>query len=481
MHSPPRYATPRRPDRPTTGAHAAVLAELCGVALQPWQRHVLDVAGELVPDDRGQMVHAYDTVSVAVARRAGKTVLTLARLLATITAARRRCAFYTAQNGKAAAERFRNDWVPLVTVAPILAGRLRARLTNGTETLTDTATASYARMFSPIPKALHGDAADLIMFDEAWAHDRERGAELEIAAYPLMATRPGAQLWRMSAAGDVTSTWWIDALEAGRTAAAADTGRGICHLEWTAEGVDPATWADRAVWLDAHPAIRTPTNPTGVIELAFLEREYSRDPEQFARSYLNVTDRSGTTSTPIDLEAWQALAADAPTRGLVTFGISVAPDQTAAAIVAAHDVAGVSILELIDHRPGYVWVTDRVVDLFDRWNVHTVGIDVAGQSPAAVLERPLTRAGIPLHRFDLADVTGSAADLVAAVKAGTVRHVPHPAIDAAIAGARRRLLTGGAWSWDRRDAATDVSPLEAATFARWCHPATHGTATAGIT
>jgi len=474
MLSPPRYATPRRPDRPTTGAPAAVLANLCGVALQPWQRATLDVAGELVRhDDTGDLVHAYRIVTVSVGRRAGKTVLILAQILATITAHRRRFAFYTAQNGKAGAERFRNDWVPLIAAAPILTDRIKPRLTNGTETLTDRDTASYMRVFAPIPKALHGDAADLIVFDEAWAFDVDRGRELEIAAFPLTATRPGAQVWIISAAGDVTSTWWAAWLDAGRSAALADTGGGHCHIEWTADGTDPYTWDDEAVWIAAHPAIRTADNPTGVIDLAFLRDQYTRDPEQFARSYLNVTDRTGTTSTPIDPVVWDALAADAPPRDLVAFGVSVAPDQTSAAVVACHHGPAGAVVELVDHRPGYSWVVGRVTELVDRWDVATVGFDPAGQSPAAVLARPFDAAGIPVTRFGLADVTGSAADLVAAVVAGTVRHVPHPAFTAAVAGARRRLLPGGAWAFDRRGADVDVSPVEAAAFARWCHPAVH--------
>jgi hypothetical protein len=454
------------------------------MSLQPWQRHTVDVAGELVPDaETGDLVHAYSIVTVSVGRRGGKSLLTLAELVSTVTGGRRRFCYYAAQNGKAGAERFRNDWIPLVTSAPhVLSGRLKSRLTNGTETLTDPALQSFFRIFSPIPTALHGDAADLIVFDEAWAHDAERGADLEVASFPLMATRPGAQLWIMSAAGDIDSTWWAQWLDTGRAAAAADVGRGHCHIEYTADhaDVDPATYADEQVWIDSHPAIRHPGNPTGTVPLSFLRDEYDRDPGQFARSYLNITDRTGTTSAPIDLDAWHALEVDPPTRETIALGVDVSPDQASGAIVAAHHDGRAVTLEVLDHRPGHDWIPGRVADVFDRYDVDTVAADVAGQSPAAVLARPLEALGVPVRTLTLPDITASAADLLAAVRSGTVRHVPHPALDLAVKGARRRPIGDGSWAWGRRDTDVDVSPLIAATFARWVHPDTLGAAPPAI-
>lgn len=483
MLSPPRYATPRRPDRPTTGAHVALVAQLLGVELQPWQRHAADLAGELVPDpDTGELVHAYGVVTLGVGRRAGKSLLTLARLIATVIANRRSFTYYAAQNGKAGAERFRNDWTPLVQAAPpILSQRLHPRLTNGTETLTDRGAGSYLRIFAPIPTALHGDAADLIAFDEAWAHGRERGRDLEVAAFPLMATRLGAQLWIMSAAGDLDSTWWTDWLDAGRDAAAADTGRGHCHVEWTAEGTDPDTWSDPDTWIAAHPGIRHPGNPGGVVSLDYLRMEHDRDPDQFARAYLNVTDRAGTVAAPIDADQWSALATDPPDRATVTLGVDVAPDQTSAAIMAAHVTPdGSTVLETVDVRSGIDWCTARLVELYDRWTPAAIALDGGGQSPAAVLVRPLQAHGVPVRDLNLSDVCSAAADLVSAVRGGRVRHVPHPALDAAVKGARRRPVGDGAWLWQRRDAGVDVSPLIAATYARWVHPDVHSPTGAAI-
>jgi hypothetical protein len=52
-----------------------------------------------------------------------------------------------------------------------------------------------------------------------------------------------------------------------------------------------------------------------------------------------------------------------------------------------------------------------------------------------------------------------------AVVQGTVVHLDQPVLNAAVAGARKRIL-GDAWAWGRKGG-TDVSPLVAATLARW--------------
>jgi hypothetical protein len=50
----------------------------------------------------------------------------------------------------------------------------------------------------------------------------------------------------------------------------------------------------------------------------------------------------------------------------------------------------------------------------------------------------------------------------------TLRYVPRPALDAAVAGARQRTL-GDAWAWSRRAVSVDISPLVAVTLAAWGH------------
>jgi len=449
----------------TTGGAVARIARTLGADLMPWQRHVADVAGEQL-DGR----NAYSTVIVAAPRRAGKTLLTLSVLLERALTGRRRRAWYTAQSRADAALTLRDEWAPLVG-ASALSRYVPLRLANGSEAVTVPRLASAVRIFAPTPSALHGQAGDLIMYDEAWSFSRARGSELEVAARPLMATRPGAQTWILSAAGDIDSTWWADLLDMGREAAAADSGRGVCFLEWSADapGLD---LDDPAVWFESHPAAGH------TITLDWLVDEHDRNPEQFRRVYLNITDRTGGGAAPLDVETWARLTvADWARSGDLVAGVACSPDQESTAIVIAGAVDDVPVVELVDFRPGHGWAAARIIELVDRWNLATVALDPGG--PAGVLVRPLRIAGVHLTELPLRDCTAASAALVEAVRTGQIRHRPHPALDAAVVGARRRMIGDGAWLFGRREAGADVAPLEAVTFARYVIPALYAAA-AGV-
>jgi hypothetical protein len=339
----------------------------------PWQLSAWDVAGELVEVD-GVLRHAYSTVVWSLPRRAGKTIGVLARVLALLAAEDQR-GWYTAQSRQDAATQLRDEWLPMIQASPY-GPHIRSRMTNGSEVIMSPSRRSSCRLFAPKPEALHGAAGDLIVYDEAWSQTRERGAELIAAARPLMATRPGAQLWIVSAAGDEQSTWWADWLTIGRDAAAADTGHGVAFVEYGADAPD-LDLDDPAVWDRMHPAVRSAANPHGTITREWLEVERATiGTAQFARLYGNVTDRTGATgASPIDVEGWLQLGVDTLDRdGLLTLGVDVSPDQASTAIVAAtHERA--TTLEVVDHRAGTGWAVERIVDLCDRYHVHAVALD----------------------------------------------------------------------------------------------------------
>jgi hypothetical protein len=50
----------------------------------------------------------------------------------------------------------------------------------------------------------------------------------------------------------------------------------------------------------------------------------------------------------------------------------------------------------------------------------------------------------------------------------SLRYVPRPALDAAVAGAATRPL-GDAGAWARKGLSTDITPLVAVSLARWGH------------
>lgn len=435
------------------------MARALGVEPHAWQVDWWAVAGELVEHPTlGVLVPAYRDLTLSVGRRAGKTFAVFVYVLTGMMAYRGRRAWFTQQDRSFARLTLTDEWKPMLAESAL--GRdVRVRESNGSESVSIPANNSVLRLFAPTPASLHSAAGDAIVFSEGWAHRLERGLELERAARPLTATRPYAQIIYESAAGDVDSTWWLRWLERGRDAAAADIGHGLAHYEWTLDGTGLAP-DDPASWHQVHP---------GGIDLAYLRQEFDHDADQFARAWLNQTDRTGTASSPIDLDAWPALATDAGPLNADTWTAAVAcsPEQASTVVVAC--TAGGQVVRVLRNDPGYLWAFDYLVELIDgNDELATVALDPG--SPAGVLVSDLEAVGVPLRLTSMRDAQTAAAAFVEAVRTASVRHVPDPSLDAAVAGARRRKLGDGGWLWGRERSDTDVAPLEAAGLARWAHP-----------
>lgn len=475
MSSPPLYGTRRRTERPTSGVIVPVIAKKVGYDLQPWQKHALDVAGELI-EVNGKLRHAYSTVVISVPRRGGKTLLVLAKILASMIAARNQRLWYTAQSRSDAVVTMRDDWKPMIDGSPMKRW-VTTRLSNGSEGLILPKANSKTRLFAPTPSALHGQAGDVIFLDEAWVHALARGLELETACRPLMATRPGAQTWILSAAGDVDSTWWSNWLDRGRAAALEDRGTGICHLEWTADSgtdKDDVDYADPVVWIKAHPAVIHPGNPNGLIELQFLQEEFDLDPVAFIRTWLNVMDRKGNASAPVDMATWGKLGTTWKREGTLVLSVDSMPHQSSTSIMVCGEINGTPVVEVLDNRAGDEWVVERVKELSEDYQIYTTAIDSI--SPASGLIDPLRVAGIDVTTLNLQQVIAAASQFVSACRIAEIRHIPHPLLDTAVAGARRRNIGDGAWCYDRRhsigadDMPVNVSPVIGAANARWAFP-----------
>jgi hypothetical protein len=146
----------------------------------------------------------------------------------------------------------------------------------------------------------------------------------------------------------------------------------------------------------------------------------------------------------------------------------VAVDRSDAAIVAAWiDAEGaVCRLEVADWQSGTAWLADRLLALWGKWRPNAVTFDAAG--PAIDIADELTRRGMTLTPVKARDYAAACAGLLEAVTSEppTVRYKPHQALDDAAAAATRRAL-GDAWAWGRRQTTVSLSPLTAATVARW--------------
>ncbi|MBX6382175.1 MAG: terminase [Microbispora sp.] len=429
----------------------------------PWQRYVVDVALEVDPDT-GLLV--YREVGLTVPRQSGKTTLLLATMVhRALGFGTRQNIIYTAQTRGAARRKWEEEHVAtlersqfrkLFTVRRQL-GQEAIRWKNG----------SRHSIESNTEKAGHGETLDLGVIDEAFAHEDDR---LEQAFRPAMITRPQPQLWYLSTAGTRRSLYLKGKVEAGRARCEAGVTEAACYFEWSAPNdADPG---DPATWRACMPALGY-TVTEAAVRAEFETMKLS----EFRRAYLNQWQDDVPNEWQVIPEAtWRACAdVRSEIAGRVAFAIHVAPDRSWAAIaVAGRRADGLLHVEVVDYRPGTKWVPERASQLVERWDPAALVVDAG--SPAGSLIADLEAAGLEVTKPSSRDVGHAWGQFVDAVMPtegdATLRYLPHPALDAAVAGSVTRRL-GDAKAWDARAAGVDISPLVAVTLALWGY-LTHG-------
>jgi hypothetical protein len=417
---------------------------MLGLELDPWQRHVVDVAGELGPDG----LPVYRLVLLIVPRQAGKTTgvaLPVAgeRLLRPYP----QVVGYGAQTGFDARNKFLDDLVPILEDSP-LAPHLRVRRSAGNTAV--RVARSWWRVMNTGRRAGRSQSIDVPIFDEGFALTRDTYGGVSATTI----TRPHHQQWLLSNAGDDEAVLLAELLGLARTFVDEDRRDTIALFEWAAHRDDDD--ADPAVWARVHPAVAA-----GRVSIDTLAARWAEDTSPakrvFRREYLNIWP-TDLVDAVLPAAAWQAcLDPDvAPTHPLVLC-IETGFDVDAAAIVAA-DPTGA--LEVIDHRPGRGWIVARAAELVARHEPIAVVVDPKG--PAGTLTDQLQAAGVPVYPVVLDDVVAASARLRDDTIARQLRIRPHPAW-AGVDQLRRRTF-GDRWAIDRRGAA-DVTALVAAALA----------------
>ncbi|MBJ6633360.1 terminase large subunit domain-containing protein [Streptomyces sp. I5] len=477
LECPPRWGTPRHPDRPSLGPKLWRVMEKLGAPPMPWQRYVSDVALELDPDT-GLLAHR--EVGLSVSRQQGKTELCLGAQVHRALAWPRQNIIYAAQTRGMARQRWEDEFWEKISGSD-LAKLARIRKSNGNEAILWGRTRSRMGITANTEKAGHGPPLDLGFIDEAFAHEDDR---LEQAFSPAMLTRAMAQLWWASAGGTTKSVWLNKKRE---------NGRALIEALWEALAEDEQAPRPRAAYFEwyapeemdrADPATWRATLPAlgHTVTEAIIQAELEKlDPAEFDRAYLNRTRKPTPPSDPnVPKLAWPRLVdmASRPDAGSVALALDVSQDRKRAAISAASlRPDGKVHLEVVAHRPGTDWVVPAVAKLHRLWRPVAVAVASAG-APAGSLIDDLVAAGIETpkdrehpERGDLAvmrsgDITEACGQMADAMNQGTVVHLDQVPLTAAVNGARTRR-NGDAWTLDRTNSLVDISPLCAATFARW--------------
>jgi hypothetical protein len=440
---------------------------MLGWELFTWQHETADLAGEFDPVSGRPR---FRTVGVSVARQNGKTTLVLVRIARQLLP-RRQTVAYTAQDRSLA----RTKWmehVELLMDTPFSHRVERVDRQQNREVMVMKNGSRYLPVTPSSKKAGRSLSLDLAVIDEAYAHD-DMGVVK--ALNPTLITRPMAQLWIVSNAGDGDSALWWHYTELGRRMVD-DPDSTMCWIEYAPPGSDPAMIDvhDQANWALANPSMG---EPGGVDLIALKAASVEDDPSTFRKEHLNLwVDRQMTSG--LTGQVWSGCYRDNLVPGeRIAFGLDFDAERTSGALVSAGlvtDIDGITItpLEVIDVSADFTALVQRAAANANRFRGDII---IQSSSPAAseipTLER-LTKygrkKGKDLHRVkviaqpEMARAVGSFFD---AAVARRLSHRNDPRLDDAVAAAVRREV-GDTFVWERR-IAESIAPLTAATLARW--------------
>jgi hypothetical protein len=213
-------------------------------------------------------------------------------------------------------------------------------------------------------------------------------------------------------------------------------------------------------WHRANPALG------GRLQLAVVEGERARfSDEGFGRERLGMWAGVASVSV-IDTESW-ARVADPASMAIdrLALGVDVSPDRSLASVaLAGQRPDGLWHVELDEQRAGTGWLAGWIAARCARNAIRAVVVDA--MSPAASLVEELTKARVKVTTTGSRDMAAACGQFYDAVMQGAVRHTDQPQVNVALSVARKRAL-GDAWAWNRKSAASDITPVVAGTLALW--------------
>ncbi|MFJ6561868.1 terminase [Streptomyces sp. NPDC091412] len=454
------------PSATSAGQEAIDLAARAGLHLDPWQQYVLRRG---MGEDADGSWSAFE-VCVNVPRQNGKGGIIEARELWGLFIGGEQLILHSAHEFKTAKAAFKRI-ERLIRGCPDLHKRVKAyRYTVGEESI-ELHTGQTLRFIARSKGSGRGFTGDCNILDE----DMILGDEAMDALLPTMAAVDNPQIWYLGSAGIGALSVQLGRLRR-RALAALESGTpdpSLAYFEWSCDlHVDECpkdctahddARSDEAV-LKANPAIGFRLT----LEKVANERS-TLSAAGYARERLGVGDYPSDTADTwqvIGEDAWRALAAaDSSPSDPVAFAIDMTPERSHAAIGVAGEWRGGTHVEVVDHRPGTGWILERAAELHEKWRPRCWVIDGAGPAGSLIAELE-ERLGVTVVQPKGREVAAACGQFYDAVTEQVLSHLDQAPLAAALAGAQKRPL-GDAWAWARRIVSVDISPLVAATLARW--------------
>lgn len=215
---------------------------------------------------------------------------------------------------------------------------------------------------------------------------------------------------------------------------------------------------------------------TGGLSEDYLRDEVGRlSPPGFAREHLGVgtwpKDDGHDWLIPRLKWTAQARPGMAVPAGALVLGLSgtwAGRSASIGVVGTGEDKSAHGWLERMDR--GTVWILDDLKRLTAANTVAAVVMDAGGplKTMVADVENVLRPLGVHLEQLDSRNAAAAAGSLYDAVDddVPTFTHRDQVEVNAALAGARKKDVGSGLWTFDRDKSETDVAPLEAIAYAR---------------
>lgn len=435
-----------------------------------------DVALEVLDDGSW----AYESVTIFVQRRAGKTVLVEPVTMHRCSQGPRRSVWLTAQKRENAVKRWREirDRFETSPFKPLV----RSTIGTSHEAVRWPRTGSAFTPFAPDEESMHGEDPDLVWIDELWAFLLADRQKIQAGYRPAWSVKSG-QEWKMSAAGTARSEWQKAERVSGRAAVEAGVTEGVAFFEWCipteVEGVPVEDWSDELLLqqvLANHPRAGRGLRASYLAdELRSAKDDPTKGRAEFVRAYGGIdTDALGAVESAVPWEKFTAAELPEgeermPQSPEQVYGIGFAVDplsREGAVSIAWRRPDGVRLTEVVEVRPGVAWMGARLAELAARYHGSVLATNNIG--PARRVLDELRAKGIECLGLTEADWQAACSRLDDAWTEGdtpTVRHLGEPELGAAVADATTRQLKSGA-AWASRDG-RPITVLEAHTLSVW--------------
>ncbi len=477
----PPYVEPRWCSKPSSlpshGHLDIQVAQLLGWELFRWQVDASMLAGEFNPLTGRPR---FRTVGASVARQNGKTSWILTRIARQMLPAGQHVA-YTAQDRSLARLKW-EEHVELLMETPFKARVKEVSTQRNQEKLLMKNGSWYMPVTPTAKKAARSLSLDLAIADEAYAHT---SMGLAGAIRNTLLTRPLAQFYLVSNAGDETSVLWRHYTDLGR-AAVDDPSATICWIEYASS--DDASRFDEAEVRAANPSAG---EPGGVDWESLMTEVRESDEATVRRENMNLwTSSSGAGLGRWWHEAKRPLTVDAVLSdgGRVVFGLDFEPERDGGALLVcavSADGSQVFPVEVVAVADDPLSMEGLVRRAADNAKARGAWVAVGASSPAAsaiptleklTARRVKVRKGskwkvedshlvFPVTAQGTSRAVGAFHDAVVSAK---IAHSGDPVLTSAVVSVIRREV-GDGFVWERRDPTGESKPslVTAATMAYW--------------